>query len=222
MEKTTIIKHLTDMLTPDNELIIKELLDSIEKISEEDLNLRLEKLNINEENLEDYVNNLIEERKKSEEIHEKFINVNDMFSYGRIENTIHMHIIPKDLHDLKNELGDEKFYSFYKAQLEDFLLKLQSIFISDPTMEKLFAVSPIFFNQNISLAHESLGFDKVTEIDLNNENDTMSKGGKQFFLDMFNKNKYHVKKVYYTQMSREKLLGEKYLSLPEEYAHIKF
>ena len=221
MNKNNIKEMLIRMRTDDNESVVSYLLKSLDKVSDEELNLTFKQLNVSEENIDQYLMSLINRYKNQEENHDKFINVNEMFSYGRTGDTIHMHIIPEDLRGLKKELGDEAFYALYKEQLEDFLSKLQIIFSEDPTIKSLFAVSPVFFNQNISLVHESLGFDKLIEIDLNNETDKMSKEQKEFFLKMFNKDGVYKKKVYYTKMNREKLLETEYLQLPEEKTHLK-
>ena len=222
MLKENIKKLLIDMKTSDNESVINHILKSIEKISEEDLILTLDKYNVIEQNIEQFLRNRIEKQIEKEKTHTEFTPVNQMFSYGRTGNTLHMHLIPKDLRGLKNELGDEAFYAFFKDQLEDFLSKLQSIFLEDATIQTLFAVSPIFFNPNITAIHESLGFDKVTEIDLNNEADDMSREQKETFINMFNPYGGNKRNVYYTKMTREKLLSSKYTQIPESEPGVKF
>lgn len=216
-----IKKALENMKTKDNESTINYLLKSLDKISDEELKIKLNQLNISEENIEQYLSDLIRKYLNHEEKTDKFININEFFCYGRTKNTIHMHIIPKDLRGLKKEIGDELFYYYYKEQLEDFLSRIQVLFSEDTTINSLFAVSPIFFNPNISSIHESLGFDKLTEIDLNNKKDKMSIEQKKSFLNMFNKNGKN-RKVYYTNMTREKLLGMKYSQITEKKSHSKF
>ena len=222
MLKENIKKLLIDMKTSDNESVINHILKSIEKISEEDLILTLDKYNVTEQNIEQFLRNRIEKQIEKDKTHTEFTPVNQMFSYGRTGNTLHMHLIPKDLRGLKNELGDEAFYAFFKDQLEDFLSKLQSIFLEDATIQTLFAVSPIFFNPNITAIHESLGFDIVTEIDLNNEADDMSREQKETFINMFNPYGGDTRNVYYTKMTREKLLSSKYTQIPESEPGVKF
>ena len=215
MEKNKIKEILENMRTIENERIIKSLLKSLDETSDEELLMKFNQLNISEENINQYIENIIKKYKEQEVKTNDFINVNDLFCYGRTENTLHMHLIPKDLRDLKNELGEEKFYYYFKEQLEDFLSKIQVIISEDETIKSLFAVSPIFYNPNITLIHESLGFDKLTEIDLNNKNDSMSTEQKKYFLNMFNKNGKK-RKVYYTNMAREKLLGKEFLQISEK------
>ena len=196
MDKNNIKEILLTMKNPDNEL---------DEVSEEELHIRFNQLNISESNIQEYLKALIEKAKSQTESSDKFIPVNEWFCYGRTKNTIHLHLIPKDLRGIKNELGDESFYALYKEQLEDFLAKMQTIFLEDPSIKSLFAVSPIFYNPNITLIHESLGFDKLIEIDLNNNSDNMSVEQKEHFINMFNKGG-NIRKVYYTKISREKFL----------------
>ena len=222
MLKENIKRILMNIKNSNNESTINHILESIEKISEEDLKVILQKLNVTEQNIEQFIKNKIKEQIEQENSSTKFTPVNQMFSYGRTGNTLHMHLIPKDLRPLKNKLGDEAFYDFYKEQLEDFLSKLQSIFLEDITIQTLFAVSPIFFNKDITAVHEILGFDKVTEIDLNNENDDMSREQKENFINMFNKDGGNTRNVYYTKMSREKLLESTYSQIPKNKPPVKF
>ena len=79
-----------------------------------------------------------------------------------------------------------------------------------------------FFNKDITAVHEILGFDKVTEIDLNNENDDMSREQKEKFIYMFNKDGRNTRNVYYTKMSREKLLESTYSQIHENKPPVKF
>jgi len=101
-----------------------------------------------------------------------FTPLNDMFSYGRTGNTLHIHLVPHDLRNTKSTLGEEQFNMLIENKLEDFLGKLQPIVKSDSTISGVFAVSPIFFHESWRKAHEKLGFDSVKEIILD-ENDGM-------------------------------------------------
>ena len=216
MKKDEIKQLLMNMRTSDNEPAVNYLLGSIDMMSDEEIYAKMKQLNINEENIEQFLASKVMQIQMQNDEPEHFIGVNKMFCYGRTGDTIHMHLIPKDLRNLKKQLGDEAFYQFYQDQLEDFLSRLQDIFRNDTSMKTLFAVSPIFFNSNISMAHENLGFDTITEIDTENNSDEISKEQKQYFLDMFNQNKDHKKRVYYTSISREKLLETVYTRIPED------
>lgn len=209
---------LVSMSTSENIFIVEQLLQSLDKVSDEELQIKFKNIDVNE----DFVKKLIENSRQSlNQIHD-FIPVNEWFCYGRTGNTIHLHLIPKDLRGVKTELGDEAFYQRFKDLLEDFLAKMQIIFLDDETAKSLFAVSPIFYNSAITLAFESLGFDKLTEIDPDNKNDNMSLEQKEHFMNMFNKYGIYSKKVYYTKMTREKLLGTNYSKIAEENSNKLF
>ena len=212
MWRNIIKEVLESMRTSENESSIEKLLKLLNEASDEAIEEKFRDSNIDE--VKKYIKVLISEDKKQQENSYKFININELFCYGRTGNTLHMHLIPKDLRALKKELGDEEFYRYFKEKLEDFLSKIQVIISEDDTIQSLFAVSTIFYNQDIASIHESLGFDKVTEIDLNDKNDDMSVEQKRFFLNMFNK-KGQNRKVYYTKMTREKLLKMEYSQNPE-------
>ena len=209
MNKDNVRELLINLKTSDNENAVNYLLDKLDQVSSEELNELFEQKNISENNIKEFLQSLIEKNLTQEETTENFIGVNDWFCYGRTGDTIHMHLIPKDLRGVKKELGDEGFYNLYKEQLEDFLSKMQALFLEDPSINSLFAVSPIFYNPNITQVHEDLGFNKVVEVDLNNENDKMSVEQKEYFLNVFNKGDNN-KRVYYTKMTREELLENDY------------
>lgn len=211
MNKNEIKELLIKMRTLENEATVNYLLGLLDMKSDKDLETILIKYNIDEENILDFLATRIENLQIQQEQSEHFTNVNKMFCFGRTGDTIHMHLIPKDLRSIKKQLGDEGFYQFYRSQLEDFLSRLQDIVKNDNTIKTLFAVSPIFFNKNITSLHEELGFDKVIEIDLGNKTDGMSLNQKKYFKNMFG----GTKKVYYTSIEREKLLEAEYARIPE-------
>ena len=143
----------------------------------------------------------------------KFIPLNDMFSYGRTGNTLHMHLVPTNMRNMKSELGEEKFNELIKNKLEDFLYRLQPIVRDDNSIEELFAVSPIFFHPNWKNIHEEVGFNPIKEILLEDESSDMPYKQRLMFLQMFNKDGKNNRRVFYTNMSREKLLNTKFRRL---------
>jgi len=146
----------------------------------------------------------------------KFTPLNDMFSYGRTGSTIHIHLVPNDLRSTKSSLGDEQFNKLIETKLEDFLGKLQTVVKNDTAISGVFAVSPIFFHENWRKTFEGLGFDPVKEIILG-ENDGMPHEQKLKFLNMF-KNK----RVFYTNLKREKFLTMEYNQIKDEKPNEKF
>lgn len=144
---------------------------------------------------------------------DKFIPLNDMFLYGRTGNTLHMHLIPADMRNIKSELGEEKFNELIKNKLEDFLYRLQPIVRDDESIEELFAVSPIFFHPDWKNIHERVGFDQIREIILEDSSSDMPYKQRLMFLQMFNKDGKNNRRVFYTNISREKLLNTKFQKL---------
>ena len=144
---------------------------------------------------------------------DKFIPLNDMFSYGRAGNTLHVHLVPTDLRDMKSKLGKEKFNEFIEIKLEDFLYKSQSIVRDDESIEKLFVVSPIFYNNDWKNIFEQVGFNIIKEILLDDEFSDIPYNHRIMFLQMFNKDGQNNRRVFYTNMSREKLLNTKFRRL---------
>ena len=211
MNKNEIKELLINMRTSENEAAVNYLLGQLDMKSDKDLETIITRYHINEENISVSLATRIEKLQTQQEQSEHFTSVNKMFCFGRTGDTIHMHLIPKDLRGIKKQLGDDAFYQFYKSQLEDFLSRLQDIVRNDNTIKSLFAVSPIFFNESIALLHEELGFDRIIEIDLENKEDGMSIDQKEHFINMFG----GTKKVYYTNMAREKLLEAEYARIPE-------
>ncbi len=153
MDKNKIRALLIKMRTNENKEAVNHILGLIDMKSDEEIEAILTKNNITEENIEDVLVSRINIIKTQQEQSDPFIGINKMFCYGRTGNTLHMHLIPKDLRGLKAKLGDEAFYQYFKDQLEDFLSRMQDIVRDDDSVETLFAVSPIFFNKPISSAH---------------------------------------------------------------------
>ena len=211
MNKNEIKELLINMRTSENEAAVNYLLGQLDMKSDKDLETIITRYHINKENISVFLATRIEKLQTQQEQSEHFTSVNKMFCFGRTGDTIHMHLIPKDLRGIKKQLGDDAFYKFYKSQLEDFLSRLQDIVRNDNTIKSLFAVSPIFFNESIALLHEELGFDRIIKIDLENKEDGMSIDQKEHFINMFG----GTKKVYYTNMAREKLLEAEYARIPE-------
>ena len=155
---------------------------------------------------------------------DKFIPLNDMFSYGRAGNTLHMHLVSLDLRPIKSELNkqdEEGFNKFIESKLEDFLCRLQSLVRDDQSIEGLFAVSPIFYHDDWKKIHEKVGFDLIKEIILDDKSSDMPYEQRLKFLQMFNKDGKNNKRVFYTNMSREKLLSTQFHKLESTHVQTK-
>lgn len=196
MDKTRIIEILNSMKIEGNREKIDNAINKVNGLSEE--NIRKICNGKTEEEIKQILENLVFGNKK-EEIK---INLNDMFYYGRTGNTIHIHLVEPDLHDMKDKLGTQGFGKYMKDKLEDALLSLQEVFKKDKTMEEVFAVSPIFYHESSRKMHEDLGFEKVQECLPGTETEK--------FIEMFNKNGGKIRKVFYTRIKREDFLSKTY------------
>ena len=199
MDKIGIIQLLNRIRINENSDDIDKAIEKVNTLQEENI----EKIcdGKTEEEIIEILNariiNVIRKR-----IEEPKIKLNDIFSYGRTSDTVHIHLIPTDLRPMKQNLGDEAFALYMKKKLEDALSSLQDIFKKDTNIEEVFAVSPIFYHSDWKEMFESLGFDKLEEC-------TEEKGMKKF-IDMFNKDGMKTKKVFYTRIQREKFLEAEY------------
>ena len=115
MKKDYIKKVLMNMRTLENSAQVNYLLGKLDIISEDDLNSKLQKLNINEDNIEKFIEEQINKVYRQQNQTSEFINVNQMFCYGRTGNTLHMHLIPKDLRKTK-----ESFINIIKTNWKIF------------------------------------------------------------------------------------------------------
>ena len=114
MKKNEIKGLLIRMRTIENEKSVNYLLGLLDMKSDEEIEALFTKQNINEKNVADFLVMKVEKIKTQQEESEHFTNVNKMFCFGRTGNTMHMHLIPKDLRGLKAKLGDEAFYQYFK------------------------------------------------------------------------------------------------------------
>ena len=199
MDKIGIIQLLNRIRTNENSDDIDKAIEKVNTLQEENI----EKIcdgKTEEEIMQILINrvNGVEQNRKEE----PKIALNDMFSYGRTSDTVHIHLIPTDLRPMKQNLGDEAFALHMKKKLEDALTSLQGVFKKDITIKELFAVSPIFYHEYCKEMFEDLGFDKLEECSQEN--------GMGKFIDMFNKDGMKTKKVFYTRIQREKFLGTEY------------
>lgn len=196
MDKTRIVEILNSMKTEDNIEKIENAINKVNKLTDDNIK------KICAGKSEEEVKQIIENRLLSNKKKEQRIGLNDMFYYGRNGNTVHIHLVLPDLHDMKNKLGTQDFEKYMKYKLEDALSSLQNVFKKDETMEEVFAVSPIFYHESSRKMHEDLGFEKVQEC-LPNTN-------MERFIDMFNKDGSKNKKVFYTRIKREDFLARTY------------
>ena len=195
MSRTVVLKILNSMRTEENSEKIDNAINKLKSLSDE----TIEK--ICDGKSEDEIKQILEKRLFDIKKKEQRIDLNDMFYYGRDENTVHIHLVLPDLHDMKDKLGIQGFEKYMKDKLEDALAMLQDVFKKDETMEEVFAVSPIFYHEGSRKMHEDLGFEKVQECIPGTQT--------QMFIDMFNRGDKK-RKVFYTIIKREEFLARTY------------
>lgn len=178
----------------------KEYVTKLENMSEEGWKDFSAKNNIN--NIEDGIK-IIEVQK--EESHYRFTALNDLVSFGKSKNTIHIHLIPKDAKFLLTKLGRKQSELLLIEALEKIkgmLKKEENINISE-----VYAVSGIM-KPPISTMFSELGFDiKVMKIE-----DAKKDRELENFYERF-KDK---KDLGRAMLSREKLMSEKWQELIDD------
>ena len=200
MDKSRIVEILNSIKTEENKEKIENALKKLDSLSDESI----EKIcaGKSEEDIKQILEKRLVDIKKKEQRND----LNDMFYYGRDGNTVHIHLVEPDLHDIKDKLGAEGFFKYMKDKLEDALFSLQDVFKQDETMEEVFAVSPIFYHEGTRRMHEELGFEKVQEC--------IPGTPTQMFIDMFNRGDKK-RKVFYTRIKREDFLEKTYRKYPQ-------
>ena len=192
MSRAVVLKILNSMRTEDNMEQIDNAINKINSLRDENI----EKICAGKS--EDEIKQILEKKLLDIKKKEQRIDLNDMFYYGRDGNTVHIHLVEPDLHDMKDKLGTQCFEKYMKDKLEDALASLQEVFKKDETMEEVFAVSPIFYHESSRRMHEDLGFEKVQECLPGTETEK--------FIEMFNKDGGKTKKVFCTRIKREDFL----------------
>jgi len=157
MNKKKIIEIIEDLRNDMNKTKADEILNKVKEKSEEELLVFLEGNNIKtEEEVRTKLHAMLYSR--------DFKPLNDLISYGRSENTLHIHVVPKDASSLLSRNG------FAKAQLSliDALEKLKGKMSGDSeysNIKDIYAVSGLI-RKPITKWFELLGFDvKTMKID---------------------------------------------------------
>lgn len=144
-------------------------------------------------NLNDMQNEI---NKRVEPVSQKFTNLNDLVSFGRNDNTIHIHLVPTDAHFLLNRKGLKDA----EMSLVDALEKIQDMLQDDEykDIKDVYAVSGII-KRPIDRIFTKLGFDvKTMKIEDARTDEELS-----IFYEMFKDKK---------DLGRAKILREKLLS----------
>lgn len=193
IKKEQVVNLLKSMLNDENEQYITQFVDKISNVDEKQWKKILETKKI--ETLQDaqkFIVNAIENQKNT-----NFEELNELVSFGYFDTTIHIHVLPKDVHSLLSKKGLEKS----EYLLIDALEKIQTMLQEDErfkNVDQVYAVSGII-RKPISSLFENLDFDvKTMKSELARNDQELSK-----FYEMFKDKKY---------IGRAKLFKEKLLS----------
>ena len=121
MSRTVVLKILNSMRTEENNQKIDNAINKLNSLSDE----TVEKICAGKS--EDEIKQILENRALGDKKEKIRVDLNDMWYYGRDSNTVHVHLVLQDLHDLKDRLGNEEFKKYMKDKLEDSLLSLQEV-----------------------------------------------------------------------------------------------
>lgn len=199
MDKNKVIEILQSVEVENKE----KLQDYLNKVSNMDeqylLNFMKEKNITTEENLREFVKSNVDSRNN-------FIALNDMVSYGLSNNTLHIHVVPKDIHSLMDKKGMLKGESY----LIDALEKIETLIEQDDKLKdinQVYAISSII-RPPISKLFLNLDFDvKILDADKAREDDEF-----KFFVDRL----LNGKKLGRAKISREKLFSKEWQNLKED------
>ncbi len=134
---------------------------------------------------------------------QKFIKLNDLVSYGITGDTLHIHLIPQDAHNLLNRQG----FIYAEQELIGALENLRNMLIKDEKLsniDKVFAVSGILHGPVQSI-FDHLGFStKSMKIEEAKHDKDLS-----YFYDMFKNSR----KLGRAMISKEKLESDEWEQL---------
>lgn len=199
IRKEEVISILQSLLNTDNESKVKIYIRIIREMTEEQWQKFLESKSIESvEQIEKIANELLERRDNNEKI-----KLNDLISYGISGNTIHIHVVPTDLHHMLSLRGMKEG----KQYLIDALEQIKALMKQEEykNIDKVFAVSPII-RRPITQIFEDLGFSTRTINMKDAENDDEL----QYFYERF---KGKGKKLGRAVLSKQQLFSEEWEQL---------
>ena len=199
IKKEDAIIVLEGLMNNDNESKVKIYLEKIRQMTDEQWQQFLNSKSIDSiEEIERIANELLA-RRADQEIKP----LNDLISYGISGNTIHIHVVPDDLHSMLSSKGMQEGTRYLIDALEQIKQLIQSEEYG--YIENVFAVSPIM-RRPITDIFERLGFATKTKKMEEVPNDEDLK----YFYEMF---KGKGKKLGRAILTREQLLSEEWEQL---------
>lgn len=199
IRKEEAISVLQSLLNTGNENKVKAYIEKIRGMTEEQWQKFLESKSIESvEQIEKMANELLGRRDSNEKI-----KLNDLISYGISGNTIHIHVVPDDLHHMLSLKGMKQGKQYLIDALEQIKTLMQQEQFQN--IDKVFAVSPIM-RRPITSIFEDLNFSTRTI----NMEDAQNDEELQYFYEMF---KGKGKKLGRAFLTREQLLSEEWEKL---------
>lgn len=155
MYKKEIKNLLMSMRTSENEKTVNSLLGKIDLLSDEKLESIISKIGNTEDNIKNYLHSKLE--KTQNHTHEEHTPINEMFTYGIANNTIHLHM-PVDLHQMISEIGISKTVATVNLFLLDAIEKIRKMqndgYYKFNNKKSIYMISPILVGSEIKFLNE--------------------------------------------------------------------
>lgn len=161
LNKKEIKDLLMSMRTSENENTINSLLGKIDLLSDEKLESMISKIGNTEDDIKKYLQSRLE--KTQNNTHEEHTPINEMFTYGIANDTIHLHM-PVDLHQMMSEIGISKTVDTVNLFLLDAIEKIRKMqndgYYKFNDKKSIYMISPILVGSEIKFLNK---FDFTTK-----------------------------------------------------------
>lgn len=124
MTKNEIKKIIMSMRTSENENIVNNLLGKVDLLTDEKIESMVKQIGDNEECIRNYIQEKFE--KNQEHRHEEHTPINEMFTYGTTDKSIHLHM-PIDLHQMMSEKGISRTLDIVNLHLLDAIERIRNL-----------------------------------------------------------------------------------------------
>lgn len=153
MKKQDIKNILMSMRTPENEIVVNNLLGKIDMMDEQAILEASKKVGDTEESIRSFFEQKLSERKEQQ----GHIPINDIFTYGITDNCIHLHL-PGDLHQMIATKGFRKTLDTVNLQLLDAIDKIRALrnggFYRFQGKDSIYMISPILLKRELKFLED--------------------------------------------------------------------
>ena len=153
ISKDIVKQQLESVINDENRQIVTEIAKRIDGIPNDEWEAFIAFHNITEANLMDIIKSKIAKDKQLDEY--LFEEINDLVSYGTTGDTLHIHIIPKNVKEMLNREG----LKLANLKLIQALELIRNTPEMNGTIKTIFAVSPILRLKQLQKMFIELGFD---------------------------------------------------------------